>query len=238
VTLDWTTDESDVGNGTVAVTVGNTTLTRNITVEETDNSGGAVAPEIGDNEYEMVDSEPDEPGTTVSLESETPVESVSFDSEMNGTLTVESTGLPDQAMQAIAEQTRMNESAEVITALDIEPSGELGEDETATVEFTVPESAVEAPEHATILHRSSTGWKTISTTVQGSDNGTVRLSGSVDSFSVFAVVYAQASPEETDTAGTQTTARETTGTAAEGPGFGVGVSVVAVLVAALLARRR
>jgi len=221
---------------------------------------------------EIRDDAPSETGTTVDVDGTDVVQTVTFESGVTGQLEVTEyeeppTDVSDSiaASDAIGDAESDNgDSVEIVTAVDISPTDSTAEETAATIGVTVPESELDDPDAAVVLHETGTGWEQLDATVESVSDGTVSLTARTESFSTFAVVErtdeqqqtatptgpqtttdsSTATTTERDTPKATTTAPESgTGTPAEttsgsGPGFGSLVAVLAILATTFLARFR
>jgi len=150
-----------------------------------------------------------------------------------------------------------SQSVRVVTIIEISPSDEQTAQSPATIDITVSNAELDAPQNAVIVHQADDRWELLETTVVETENGQTTLRAETDSFSQFAVVEsasAQAtdgqspattadptveSPTATTTTPATDTGSPTSGTqttSGSGP-LSPGLVVVALAAVALLARR-
>jgi len=192
-----------IGSGDGAIgEPGNGTTADGDGTNETDDTGPVTVDAIPETELEapIADATPDAPGLTVTFTNTTTVRRVTFDDEsVTGSVDIAEYGAaPESVATAIADwyasQTGTDiDDAAVLTVVDIAPTAQAAGDSAATIELAVPRDALDEPENAVILHRSSNGnWERLETTVAvtGSEDGegVVTLRAGIDSFSLFAVV--------------------------------------------------
>ena len=206
----------------------------------------------------LVDVDPARDGIQVAFEETANLETLSFDNEeIPPTTTVEvaeSETIPETASEPAG-------SVRAVIEIDV---GTRAESEPATIEFALTTEEFEAEPTDIVMQRYDEGtgnWSELETSVVEATDDTVRFEAGTPGFSLFAVTELDSEPEpdtpepDTDegtpepaTPGTEeeTPEPDTPGTEEETPidepadlpGFGVGVAVAALLVAALLAYRR
>jgi hypothetical protein len=186
----------------------------------------------------ITDSSPGRAGTTVTFNNLT-VESVTFGGDFSGTISVNSTSLSQSENQTLEEAaiSEPNSSADVISAVNIEPSISGANTTNATVVLTVAQSQLTDLSSTQIVHQTPSSVEQLNTTVTETINGTVHLQGQTDSFSVFAVVQVTDS-NSTMTNDTDRPAQTDTTTGGSGPGFGITAGVIGTILCMLLTHRR
>jgi hypothetical protein len=190
------------------------------------------------------------------------VSSVTFDGDTDGGVAVETYAEPPMsAVDAItgavsdggsaADQTT---TVTVVSVVDISPTEPVAEQSSARVTFEIDAVELSDPDDATIFHETDSGWVNVPTSAERIGNGTVRLVGDVESFSLFAVVVVEsqetatpvthtstptAAPTDTpggpDTDGSPTPAAST---GSFGFGWALSVAVLAAAVATIAFRYR
>lgn len=168
--------------------------------DESENETGTVEVDAEPDttaEAAIEDADADSPGVTVEFEGTDTVDRVTFDDEgVDGSVNVaEYDAVPESVRTAISERNSGNseesdtsDGATVITVADISPSSESARQSAATIELSVPRSALDTPENAVILHEQPDGtWSRLATDAQEMDDGTVSVQADIESFSLFAV---------------------------------------------------
>ena len=189
--------------------------------------------------------------STAVFGADTDVSSVTFDEDTDGGVVVETDpDPPASVVDAITEPVSENGSAPnrttvtVVSVVNISRTESAANQSSGRVTFEIDAASLSDPDDAVIVHETDSGWVTVSTSVERTGNGTVRLAGDVDSFSLFAVVTVEsqepvtpaATPAAapTDTSVAPDIDETSTPVASTGP-FGVGQVLFVVLLAAAVA---
>jgi len=214
-----------------------------------------------DTSTEIVDSDPDNPGVTVSPEGTESVRQITFGDEgATGSVEVrEYQSPPESVSESVSaavdgddddgtaddsDGTQTTSSTSVVSVADISPTDDTTASSAATVTITVDRDRLTDPQNAFIAHERDNSWEQLETSVQDSEDGEVTLEANVESFSLFAVAEttestqsdttdSDAEADETDD--TDSTAEETGDSI---PGFGFVAALAALLAGALIAYRR
>lgn len=195
VTIESTSDEENGGSGDAV----EDTPSEEEEGEDEDQTGTVEVDAEPDTTAEAAieDADPDSPGVTVEFEGTDTVDRVTFDDEeADGSVDVaEYDEVPESVSTAISERYSDNadgsdtsDGATVVAVADISPSSESASQSAATIELSVPGSALDTPENAVILHEQSDGtWSRLDTDAQEMNDGTVSVQADIESFSLFAV---------------------------------------------------
>jgi len=256
--------EADASGAVKESDESNNALTQTVRVESANDGGGGGGGFSGGGDDDgsstpdgtpIEDAYPDQPGTTVELDRSETAAAVTFNESVSGTVEVSDATVDDTEAADIraAASERFDGNVSVVSAVDISPSVDGGTVGEATVELSVPQDSVTAPENVAVVHLTDDGAEMLNTSVTEAADGSLRLSAETDSFSVFAVVDGTTveEPQQTpsnDTAtpdGSQsdtptvTTETDDPASGGSGPGFGAGLAlVVVVLSIGTLCRRQ
>jgi hypothetical protein len=159
-------------------------------------------------EVAIEDTDAERGSVTVDTTDTDSVEQITFnDDSVTGTVTIkEYQTLPEEVTNqigaSVAEVTESTSdgsetdssdgqtasSYNVVSVTDISPSSESATETAATITLTVDRDDLTTPNNAYIIHETDDGWEPLSTTVAETEDGTVTLEATTDSFSLFGVV--------------------------------------------------
>lgn len=212
-------------------------------------------------ETDIQDSDPDTPGTSVTLEGTESVRSINFDSDaVTGSVQVkEYADPPEEIRTQVSESidgsgtltSTDNQGSDssggrtnVISVTDITPTSEDSEQSLATVEFSVNRDRVDNPQQLTVIKEyydfeaQETTWQRQETSVQEITNQEVIIETKIDSFSLFAVAEVSEEGREQEPRNNTEELNDTSEETENGiPGFNIPVALGALVITSLFARR-
>lgn len=219
------------------------------TIEEVRSTLGLVTPST-QTDNEVTDTDTDTAGVQVHTEETESVREISFDDEnVAGSVEIAEYNDPPEALRtelsdSVIGAGTVDGGISIINIVEITPDNETAQDSQATVEFSVPADRVEDPDQVTVIKEEydfelqDHTWVELDTTVETADDDEVIVSAQTDGFSLFAVSELEPEQEDDDDGIEDGETDEETGeTDDDTPGFGVTITVVAVIGMTLLVRR-
>jgi len=219
------------------------------TTEEVRSTLGLVTPST-QTDNEVTDTDPDTAGVQIHTEGTESVREISFDDEnVTGSVEIVEYNDPPEALreelsESIIGAGTVDSGISIINIVEITPDNEVAQDSQATVEFSVPAESVDDPEQVTVIKEEydfelqDHTWVELDTTAETADDDEVTVSAQTDGFSLFAVSELEPEQEDDDDDIEDGETDEETGEVTDDtPGFGVTITVVAVIGMTLLVRR-
>jgi PGF-pre-PGF domain-containing protein/PGF-CTERM protein len=203
----------------------------------------------------LVDATPEQAGIQVAFDETATVSEIGFENEgLSPTTTVEV--IETETVPATVSPP----TGTVTSAMQIDVSSQI-EDESATIRFQLSAAEFEADPSEVELHRydeAADSWSALETSVVNAGGDVIEFEAETPGFSLFAVTVQDADatadeptptedpadeptpadePAPTDTPSADTETETPVDEPSQLPGFGVGVAIIALLAAALIARR-